>query len=340
MLIDQIDFGSGFVNSNARVTNTSGTLINSFTDPQDGQAIADEYTLTLSGVSGGTGTITVDTLSDTNPYKGLVKTLVPLDSTTARKDIVPGLSIIFQSGASNGNTASVKVGVFGGEYLNDSSTQSSGTRHRVYNNGINPVSSVLVRLITQAVRVKPVANAQDLVFFETKEFADGATEKADVDGKIGAYVFAISNVSGSGAGKTADLSLDGASISGILEDLVDSSTVSGVGLKADGINPYKFLSGPLTGFEFMLSPDCVNGATSRVLIFSSRFVQIAPDVAGVAGTYGLVDVDLGEIAAGGYGYYWTRYNISIASNAVSNPHPSNVAIQGTEAEGDSADWLV
>lgn len=347
-LKDQIFVGGVWVDSAVRITNDSGTVLVSGTDQGNGEAISDEYNLTLSAVSGGTGTITVGTLSPNNPYKGRVRTGVALDGTTIRRDVVPGVGLVFSASGVNTNTATVKVGVYLGTFDAfgvGAGVPSAGTRHKVVNDGSGAVSDAKVRLLVQAVLVKKTGNALAYV----RPFAEGATEKQAGGGSTRTMPYAISviNVSGSGVNKIGDLQVDGATLgAGTILDLQTGTLVSGTGLKA--VSPsyaYRITSGPLTGTEFALDAAVGSGDTANVLIFPSRYVQIAPDVSGSAGTYGTVDVTLtqsgqsaGVIQPSGEAFYWVRVLVPSGAGSESNPHPTNPALQGTET--GAAGWLV
>jgi hypothetical protein len=344
-LVDQIDLGAGFVNSLVRMSNTSGTVLVSAVDADSGEMIADEYTLTLSAVGGGTGTVTVGALSPNNPFNGRVKTSVALNGSTIYKDIIPGVSLVFSGSGANTNTASVKTGSYLGTF--DSAgigggIPSSGVRHKVVNSSANTVTAAKAELLTQAIMVKKIGLAVSYV----EPFADGATEKIAGGGssRVMPYLLAISGVAGSGAGKTCNLSVDGVTLGAAsVRDRATGILVSGTGLKAIDSYSYIIATGPLTGLIFNIDPACANSDTCNILIFPSRYIQIAPDVAGVEGAYGVVDVDLtqsgqatGTILTSQAAYYWSRILVPGSANNESNPYPAQVALTGVDA--GAAGW--
>jgi hypothetical protein len=345
-LIDKVDFGAGFVNSAVRATNTSGAMIVSVAENPTGELIADEYALALDTVAGGTGRITVVTSSPNNPYNGRIVNGVPLDGVTPVKTIVPGLSIVFSAGGANGNASTVFAGLYLGVFDAfgvEAGVPSDGVRHKVTNNGTGAVSDAKALLLTEAVQVKKVGTVFDFV----APFADGATVKVLGGGsnRIKPYALKTVNVAGAGAGKTADLQVDGVTVAAdFIMDLTTGTLHSGVGLKA--ISPgykYRFVDGPLEGLEFSLSSLCATNDIANVLIFPAAFTQIAPDVAGVAGAYAAVEVPLTQVgqAAGVIqpaqdAYYWERTLVPLGGNAESNPYPANIALQASET--GAADW--
>lgn len=346
-LKDQLFISGVWTDAAVRGTNVSGTVLTSASPSGTGEEISDVYTLTVSNRTGGTGDITVSTNSSNNPYDGATFTGVNFNSSTQYENIVPGVIIVLSSSAANGNTATVTQGDPYGSF--DASgggagTPTSGVRHRVLNDGASDVTGAKARLLTQAIQVR-ITNK---VFNYIKSFATGATEKTAGGGsnRIMPYALTISGVSGSGASKVATLSVDGVALgAGALLDLTTGSSVSGTGIKAiSPAYPYRVQTGPLSGFEFALDAGVANGDEANILIFNSRYVQIAPDVAGVAGTYGTSDVDLtesgestGVITGSGVAYFWVRYLVPSSANNESNPYPSKVALAASQST--AAGWV-
>ncbi len=342
-LKDQLLISAVWTDSAARFTNTVGDPVLSAADNQSGELLSDVYTLVLSSVAGGaggTGTVTVSTQSPNNPYNTRVVSGVNLNGTTQYKNIVPGLTIVFKNTAqSNGNTAVISVGDYLGSFDAfgvGAGTPQEETRHRVLNDGSGAVSDCEARLLPHAVYVKKTGQVFDIL----RPFAEGATEKIVGSGssRVTYYRIAVSNTSGSGSGKTCDLSVDSAAFgASSIQDLQTGTLSNSTGLKAIGNYFYRVVSGPLTGLEFSIEATTANGDNCNVLIFTNRFTQIAPDVAGVAGTWGTSDVVLtqsgqaaGVIQSGGEAFYWTRIVVPAGANAESNPHPTNVALYGIE----------
>lgn len=348
MLIDKIFEGGVWVDSDSRVTNTVGTPITSAAANRDGRAIADEYFLTFAAVVVGTSAnVTVTTTSPNNPYRH-TKAVV-LDGVTVHKDVIPGLDMVFSAngGFTGAWTATIKVGEFLGTFDafgGGAGVPSAGVRHQVANTGTGAVSSAKARLIPIVKWVKKVGT----VFSVVKPFAEGATEKVQGGGssRVVPYVLSISAVAGAGAAKTCTVSVDGVAFpAASLRDLSTGVDQSGALVKAIAPgNYYRVITGALTGLEFAVDAGVANGDTANVLIFTSAFIQIAPDAAGVAGAYGTADVVLteagqaaGTILAGGVAYYWRRVLVPAGGNAESNPRPGDVALTGTET--GAANWL-
>lgn len=345
MLDDQLFIGGGWVSSAARYANTSGAAIAAVSDLNTGEALADEYSLILSAVGGGTGTVTVDTLSPNNPYKGRVVSGVVLNGATVNTNVIPGIGIVFAGASANGNAGTVYVGLYLGAFDAfgvDAGQPFAVTRHRVVNTGSGPVSNALASLLTHSVMLRQIGNALSRV----APFADGATEKETGD-RTQPYNLVISAVAGSGAGKTCSLSVDGVVVPAAqLTDLNTGAAVSGVGLKAISGQSYRFADPhALEGLEFSIDPNCANGDEANVLIFNVRHIQIAREVAGApdAADWGTDPVTLtqsgqaaGTIQPAGEAFFYTRVVVASGSSANKNPHPANVALTATET--GSANW--
>ncbi len=346
-LKDQLLISAVWTDAAARLTNNTGTPVVSATDNGDGRAIADSYGLTFSSVTPGTtADVAVTPSSPNNPYNATHT--VNLDGTTVYKDIIPGLSIIFSSSGSFTSSwvATVVIGEFLGTFDafgGGAGVPSSGVRHRVLNSGTGAVSSAKATLLPIAKWVKKTGE----VFSVLRPFAEGATEKQAGGGsnQVIPYSITISAVAGSGGSKTCSVSVDGAVFgANSLRNL--STGVSQDGTLVKAVTPgvfYRVILGDLTGLEFAISANAANGDEANVLIFESRFIQIAPDVAGVAGTYAITDVTLtqsgqssGVIQPTGVAYFWRRVLVPAGANAESNPYPGDVAIKATES--GAAGW--
>lgn len=344
-LEDQLFIMGAWLASAARHTNTTGAPIVSVTDLNTGEALADEYALALSAVGGGTGTVTVNTSSPNNPYKGRVVAGVALDGATVRKDIVPGVGIVFAGTAANGNVATVYVGLYLGAFDAfgvDAGTPFAVTRHRVVNTGSGPVSNAQAALKTHAVLYKQIGNALSRV----APFADGATEK-ETGVRTAPYNVVISATAGAGAGKTCSVAVDGAVVpAGQLTDLNTAGVQGGTLVKAIAGQSYRF-NAPhaLAGLEFSVDPNCANGDEANVLIFNVRHIQIAREVAGAPddadwGTDPVVLTQAGQpagtIQPAAEAFFYTRVVVPSGASAEKNPHPANVSITATET--GSANW--
>lgn len=345
-LLDKIYVSGSWVNSNARFTNVGGTPIVSVAESGSGEAIADEYTITFSAVGGGTGTGTIGTSSPNNPYKGRVVTGIALDGATVVTNVIPGLGIVFNAATANGNSATIFAGAFLGVFESfgaGADVPSDGIRHQVTNNGAADVSAAVATLLPMAISYRKTG----IVFNYIKTFAEGATEKIAGGGSTKTLPYALKAIaiSGSGPSKIATLQVDGVTLGAdSLLDITTGLSVSGTGIKATSTPyPYRVLTGPLTGLEFAISASVATNDIENVLIFPSRFVQIAPDVAGSEGTYGIVDVDLtqsgqstGVILTTGVAYYWVRVRVPVGGAAESNPYPLDICLKAVESV--SAGW--
>lgn len=344
-LIDQLYLGGVWTDSDVRASNTSGTAVLSAVLAGTGEELADDYTLVVSGRAGGTGTVTIST-SANNPFNGKVVTGLNFDGTTIYDTVIPGVNLVFDSSGANANTSIISVGYAYGSF--DASgvgagVPTAGVKHRVHNDGTSDVNEAVATLLTQSIQVKITGLALDRV----GPFADGATEKTAGGGsdRVMPYALTISGISGSGGAKVATLAIDGVTFGAdTLLDLSAGTTSDGVGLKAIGSgNPYRVVDGPLTGLEFSIDPACANSDKANIMIFPSRYVQIAQDISGVEGTYGTSDVILtetgeasGVITAGGVADYWVRFLVPSSANNESNPYPCDIALSASLST--SAGW--
>lgn len=349
MLKDQLFISGVWTDSAVRKTNGTGTPILSAGNGGDGRAIADVYALTFAAVVAGvSANVTVGASSPNNPYGGQTFA-VNLDGTTVYKDVIPGVDLVFSSSGSflNTWTGTVNIGEFLGTFDafgGGAGTPSTGVRHRVVNDGSGAVSDSEATLLPIAKWVKKTG----VVFESVRNFAEGATEKQAGGGsnQVVPYVISIDTVAGAGGSKTCRVLLDGVVFgTDTLRDL--STGVSQNGTLVKAITPghfYRVISGDLTGLEFAISADVANGDIANVLIFEPRFIQIAPDVSGSAGTYGTSDITLtqagqsaGVIQPAGTAFFWRRVLVPAGGNAESNPYPGDTALKGTET--GAAGWL-
>lgn len=348
-LKDQLFIGGVWTDAAARLTNNVGTPVVSAVANGDGRAIADVYTLSFSDVDAGVDAqVLVQASSPNNPYHG-ESFAVNLDDVTEYTEIIPGITLIFDNNGGFLNTwqATVNVGEFLGTFDafgGGAGVPSAGVRHRVENDGTGAVSAAKATLLPIAKWVKKTGD----VFEAVRTFAEGAVEKVAGGGsnQITPYLISIDNVAGVGAAKTCRVSVDGVPLGAdTLRDLSTGVSQDGTGVKA--ISPghyYRVILGDLTGLEFAIAANVVDGDEANVLIFASRFIQIASDVAGVAGAYGTVDITLtqagqaaGVIQPAGTAFFWRRVLVPAGGNAESNPYPGDVALKATET--GAAGWL-
>jgi hypothetical protein len=347
-LIDEIEVAAVWRDSNVYATNTSGNVLVSASRNGSGEELSDVYTLSVSARVGGTGTVTVSTVSKNNPYDGRVVAGVNFDDATIYDNIVPGVDLVFDNAAVNTNTATVEVGQYQGSF--DASgvgagVPTDGIRHRVTNDASAEVSDAKVRLLTQAVLVV----IDHDVFSYISPFAEEAIEKTVGGGsdRVMPYKIEVSGVAGVGPAKTCTITIDGDAV-GVdhIQDVTTGELQDGTLLKCVTPNyPYLFVDGPLKGLEFAMHPDAANLDEANIMIFNSRYTEIAEDIGGVEGTYGTTDVTLtevgeavGVISPAGVAYYWVRNLVPAAASNESNPHPCNIVLQASEAA--DAGWEV
>lgn len=341
-LIAQIEETAGsdiWVAMASRFTNGTGTPIVSANPNDDGRAIADTYSLTFASVVAGvSANVSVTCASPNNPYNGTT-TGIALDGTTEYIDIIGGVTLIFSSSGSFANTwtAEIRVGhSFGAfeAFAPNASVPSESRRIRIQNTGADSGENAFARLITRVRWFKKTGR----VFVRVYPFAENAVEKL-TSGVVSPYAFQVSNVTGSGASTTMDVTVDGLAVT--VKNLTDLTTGSSVGLNV--VDYYQITTGDLTGVTFLLSENAVNSDIGNVLIFSPRFTQIAPDAGGAPGDWGVSDIALtedgkaaGVITASGVAYFHTRIVVPDGSNALSNPYICDPAIQGDATGG--AGW--
>ena len=347
-LKDQIEVAAVWTDSTVRGTNDTGTPITSAVLTGSGRQIADTYTLTVSSRVGSTGTVTVESASKNNPYNGRVKTGITFNSSAVTLEVVPGVSIVFATGGANGDVATVYVGDYKGSFDAsgvDAGVPTDGVRHKVVNDGASSVIDCKAGLRTMSVLVAKSGT----VFNYIAPFAPTAVEKTAGGGSSRVMPFAmeIENVSGAGGSKVADLLIDGVNFgTDQIQNVTTGELSDGTGLKAvDPPETYLVVGGDLEGLEFALSASCANTNTANILIFPSRYTQIAPDVSGAEGTYSTIDVNLtevgqttGVITAGNAAYYWVRNLIPVGASSESNPYPCQVALECSESS--DAGWTV
>lgn len=352
-LRDELFLSGVWTESLNRYVNSSGTLLTSVVGTDRAGLIADTYTLVLSAVAGSSATVTISTGSPNNPWNGRVvagvtiSVAAPLDTTT-----LPGLGLEYNNTPANGWTSTITVGEQKGTFQAGGASAgvaSTGVRHRVTNTGADELLQCKARVLTQAIYL-PISGTGPFNYMEG--FADGAVEKTDPDtGQLLPYVLTLSGVTGAGASKTANLSVDGTLMpAASILDLNTMLEVSGTGLKAtDPSTPqkYRVIDGDLLGLVFSIHESCANANEANLVVVPNRHLQIAPDSAGTEGEYDTADVDLttagetvaGTIPAAGVAYYWTRVEVADGSSGKANPYLCNVALVGNNSSPEPAGWL-
>lgn len=334
--------GSGtWVDAATRYTNTTGTPLVSAVSNDDGQLVADKYSLSFASVVAGVSAqVTVTGQSPNNPNNNSGAPItVNLDGTTQYKNIIRGVTLVFSSSGSFVNTwaAEVRCGHYFGSFAAfgaGAGVPSTGRRIRVSNTGSGPATNCKARLVKMAKLWKKTGSVFSRVF----PFAESATEKL-TGNQVVKYAITVANVTGSGGSKTYDVLVDSATVT--VTNLNTGASVPSTGLNVN--DTYRITSGGLNSVEFKLDQNCVAGDTANILIFAARFMQIAEDVSGSAGTYGTADVNLtqsgqatGTINASGTAFYWVRVLVPDGGNSESNPHPGDTQLSGQVSS--SAGW--
>lgn len=234
----------------ARLTNTTGTPVVSVTDSGDGREIADIYTLTFTAVTPGvSATVKIAANSPSNPYIDQTGVSVNLDGATSYGDLIGGVAIIFDddAGFTSSWAAQIRVGhSFGtmNAFSPDAGTPSDSRRIRVHNTGSDSAENCKARIIKRVKWKKKTGT----VFATVRSFAIGATEKLS-GSTVSPYAFAVSGVSGSGASKTMNLTMDGSSVTVI--NLTTNVTGTSDGLNV--VDFYRITAGNGADIEFKLS---------------------------------------------------------------------------------------
>jgi len=349
-LVDRIFNGTSWVASNCRLVHvvpSSGgvfavvTAVSNFS----GEAIADEYVLTFSDVDtvGNTAKVYVMPQSPNNPYRNVAGIDIIIDGSTIHSEVVPGIDLVFSASGSFSDTWSDKIliGVYQGTFNAFGDTAGLpgiAVRHQVLNEDSGAAADCLATLKVMSIQVR----TNGIIFADIKPFADSATEKVLGGGseRVMPYHVTVANVTGVGASKVMDLSVDGSHVD--VQNLSTGATTTSTGLNV--VDRYKIASGDLISFEFKLSQSAEDSSTANVMIFQKRYQQIAPDVDGVAGAWGTSDVQLtqsgesaGVIQPTAVAYYWTRPLVPDGADGSSNPYPGNVFLVGKQT--GTAGWV-
>lgn len=349
-LQDQIFEGAAWVPSIERFTNTVplndiSKPVSSIVPNYSGEALADVYTLTFTDVDTivHTAKVYVQTAAPNNPYRNQIGILIDIDGITIYNNVIPGYDIVFSGSASflNSYEAEVRVGTFQGTfnaYGEDAGTPGVGKQHRVKNTDSGAAADCKVTLKPIVIQIRRTGTIFELV----KPYADAAAEKVSGGGsqRVMPYHITVENLAGIGIEATLDIKVDGNLVN--VRNL--SGGVEGTSETLNVVDNYKIISGELNSVEFKLSELADNSSETNILVFSSRYVQIASDISGVAGTYGVIDIQLtqagesaGIIQPEGIAYYWLRTVVPEGANSESNPYPSNVFVTGKQT--GTAGWV-
>lgn len=312
-------------------TNTVGTPIHSATADESGELIGGRYSLTFSSVVAGTSATAAVTFESTNHYvyaAGVSRTAnVLLNETTANTTLVPGVSILFDNNAAFANTWTGYIDA--GDYLgtiNAGAGAGVGVRIAAVNVGSTTLTNC--KVVVNREKAKPVRKAGTGGFKSVKVYTTGAVEK-EVAGTLQTdnYALTFANLNTGVSPNRIDMLVDGSTITTV-RDVDADSTQTSASLKRDGTTRYRIESGGLTGIELVVRSDAANADTANILVWEPRHIQIAPDNAGTAGTYGTADVTLtqsgqpsGYIQAGQAAYFWYRTNVALGASPNKNVHP-------------------
>ncbi len=244
--------------------------------------------------------------------------------------IVPGARLkLAASGILDTWTTTVRMGDYQGIF-DAGITTDAGVRRAAK----NVVARVL--LGCQAV-VYPVPTLVETAgtggLMRVQAYSTACVEKV-TSGTTAGYVWAFSGYS-SGP-NTIDALVDGVALN--VNDLstTPATAQTTAGLSRDG-REYEItggLSGALNGIRFKVNSNAANGDGCHVLIHKDSYLKIAPDVAGVAGTYvdpgtaiTLTDPSqgtAGRIPASGASYYWRKLVVPGTASSQRNPVPWRV----------------
>lgn len=335
-LQDYIQIASVWTLSNLRWSNT--VPLDDVDDPiidvafnNSGEAIADIYDISYISVDVLTHTAVarVMTQSPNNPYRNLSGAAVAIDGTTLHKDLIGGLTIRFSASGSFSATWATRIYV--GQWLATKAAYGVGAgvpgtpvQHKVVNTDMGAAADCFAQFANMAILYEKTAD----VFLMIEPFAVGSTEKI-TGGSTAPYAVTVSAVVGS----TASIRVDGLAVN--VKNLENS--VTGLSNLLNFTDRYQITSGGLNGLIFKLDPAINTSAVSNVLIFPPRHAQIAPDVDGQPGTWGVTPVQLthtgeaaGVIPSGENAFYWLREIVAENASSLSNPYPIMVELVGLE----------
>lgn len=344
-LIDYVESSPGvWVQSNDRLVNLLGTPLTSVTPNYTGEALPDIYTLIFASVVPATSaTVKVACQSPKNPFADPTGQSVNLDGTTVYKKIIRGYDLVFSNSGSftNSWSAELHAGVRLGALANHGVlVATTGVRHKVINNGTGATEGSKVSV--SSFPIIWVRTSTNPIFEFGAPFSPLATPTYNTLGdgsqQVKANLITLANVTGSGGSKTMDVKIGGSTFSA--KNLTTNVTATSTGQNVNDV--YEVQAGNLQGWQYQLSQDATNGDTAKVLVYPRFFAQIAEDISGSAGTYGITDVNLtetgqptGVISASGEAFFWLRALPVVGGNAASNPFivsPELIAIIGGSAE--------
>ena len=356
-----------------RITAVSGTPFTGAARNPNNRAPSDEYTLTVSNVTGAgtkTGDVTVATASGKGPYNGRVVAGVVFDGTV-QSNIVPGLDITKSSstGIANGHATTILVGIWTGVNLAGNPTGSTldwstginnpgivvgspGDEHllaRVRYRNTDTDAQVGCKMLVLP-RVIPVSTAGPDGFTEIYP-VDLVPAERNVGGRVEPIKFRFSALNTTPAPDviTVEYSEDGGTVWDTF-DVRDTTnpglgTIASIDLNRDGTTLYQVVEASLkiSNLMFIISAGADNTSRENVLIFDPRYVEVASDVSGSPGTWSDVEAFLtqsgeaeGVINSGQDGIGWVRYTTDSAASNKQSPFPADVfVVSGASGE---ANW--
>ena len=327
--------GAGGENQSWR--NTTGTPIVSVTPNEEGNLVAGLYTLTFatgSVVPGVSATCLIASADPKNPNINLSPGVaVVLDGSTPNKGVIRGLSIVFSSSGSfnEGWTAKAYIGA----YFVAPSTETRVTAFGTQDAGaISPAQRLAIRNDGDTIGIDCSVKIVNKARFKhtngtpfTKMYQLQLNPTADTD-TLGKAV-AFSNYT-PGSPKTIDMTVGGTGYT-MVNLNTGQSHPGGAALVIDGVTPYKFADGTkYQGVVIILDTSIVDNTPTATIYVSdgAQFVEIAPDVAGVPGTWqpGTTALTLtqdggsnpGEIGVGLTAFYHTRFKSGGAATPALN----------------------
>lgn len=355
-----------------RLVAVSGTPFSAVARLPNNRALSDEYTATVSNVTGGgtkTGDVTITTASGKGPYNGRVVAGVVFDGTV-QSNIIPGLALTksSSSGVANGWATTFKVGIWTGVNLagNPTGVQldwstgidtpgaisvPAGDPHliaRIRFRNTDTDAQVGCRMLVLP-RVIPVSTAGPDGFTEIYPVNLTPAER-NVGGRVEPLKFRFSALATVPTPDTitVEYSEDGGATWDVF-DVRDTTnpglgTIPSTGLNRDGTTLYQIVEASLkiSDLMFIIDAGADNTSTENVLIYDPRYVEVAADVAGSPGTWSDVEGYLtqsgeaaGVINSGQDGIGWVRYDTDSAASNKQSPFPADVfVISGASGESN------
>jgi len=315
--------GAGGENQSWR--NTTGTPIVSVAPNTEGNLIAGIYNISFATGSVVPGVSATALIGCSDPKNPNINTspgvTVNLNGSTANKNVIRGLDIVFSSSGSFNESWAGKVYV--GAYFvspsqetrvtafgtQDAGVTSAAQRLAIRNDGSTIGIDCSVKIVNKA-RFKHTNGTPFLKMWQVQ-----ANPTADTD-LLGRAVTFSNYVP---SPKTIDMQ-----VGGIGYTMVNLNTglthPNGAALIIDGVTPYKFIDGSkYQGVVIILDMSIVDNTPTATIYISdgAQFVEIAPDISGTPGTWqaGTTPLTLtedggsnpGEIGPAETAFYWQRF---------------------------------